>query len=318
MTHHKPNPYADCRLSRRQLLTLSAGIALTSLCRPLLGEPLPESLVFRAIPSSGERIPVIGLGTARTFNVSPDNATAMAARRKVLDQFYQGGGRLVDSSPMYGTAETVVGELAAELGIADELFMATKIWTQGREDGIAQMTRSQRRMGGGPLDLVQVHNLVDTDTHLDTLKAWRKEGRIRYIGVTHYQTGAFDRLATLCEREPLDFVQFNYNILEREAEKRLLPVARDNGVATLINEPFEKGTLFGRVRGKDLPAWAADLDITSWAQFFLKFIASHPAVTCAIPATSDPGHARDNIQAAHGAMPDTQQRERMAALVRQL
>lgn len=318
MTQYKPYRFTEQRLSRRQVIKLSAGAMLLGVCGTRVAGAEEDSLVLRAIPSSGERIPVIGLGTARTFNVSPDNQTAMAALRKVLDHFYQGGGRLVDSSPMYGQAETVVGQLAAELGIADDLFMATKVWTRGRDDGIEQIQRSQQRMGGGPLELVQVHNLVDTQVHLETLKAWRKEGRIGYIGVTHSQTSAFDELADICEREPLDFVQFNYNILEREAEKRLLPAARDNGIATLINEPFEKGSLFGRVRGEKLPDWAADVGIESWAQFFLKFIVSHPAVTCAIPATSDPKHAIDNIGAAHGHIPDGQERERMAEYFQRL
>ncbi|OEY68100.1 aldo/keto reductase [Marinobacter sp. X15-166B] len=271
-----------------------------------------DSLIRRTIPSTDEGIPVIGLGTARTFNVSPDNQSAMAALRQVLNHFYQGGGRVVDSSPMYGHAETVVGQLAADLGIADELFMATKVWTRGQQEGIAQMQRSAQRMGGGPLELMQVHNLVDTEAHLETLKAWREEGRIRYIGVTHSRTRAFDELTRLCEQEPLDFVQFNYNIHEREAEKRLLPAARENGVATLINEPFAKGSLFRLVRGQALPDWAADLGVASWAQFFLKFIVSHPAVTCAIPATSNPEHALDNIGAAHGYVPDLKERRRMA------
>ena len=316
----KSDPYQSIAqdLSRRQLLKLAAGAMLlgTLTSKGIMADT--NSLVLRAIPSSGERIPVIGLGTARTFDVSPDDKEAMSKLRQVLDHFYQGGGRVVDSSPMYGQAETVVGQLASELGIADDLFMATKVWTQGQDDGAAQMLRSEQRMGGGPLELIQVHNLVDTQAHLETLKAWRKEGRIRYLGVTHSKTRAFDQLTKLCEQEPLDFIQFNYNILEREAEKRLLPAARDNGVATLINEPFERGTLFRRVRGHALPDWAADLGIKSWGQFFLKFIVSHPAVTCAIPATRDPKHAIDNIGAAHGYLPSLEERNRMAKYVQSL
>uniref|UniRef100_UPI0024695128 aldo/keto reductase n=1 Tax=Chromohalobacter sp. 296-RDG TaxID=2994062 RepID=UPI0024695128 len=270
------------------------------------------------IPASGQRIPVVGLGTARTFDVDPDHAAAMQPLEKVLQNFYNGGGRLVDSSPMYGRAETVVGRLAERLGIVDDLFMATKVWTRGEEAGIEEMETSRERMGGGHLDLLQVHNLVDLQTQLDTLKAWRDEGRVRYIGVTHYTVSGHERLAQIIEREPIDFVQFNYNIATRNAAKRLLPAAADNGVATLINEPFERGSLFGRVKGESLPEWTRELGIESWAQLFLKFIVSHPAVTCAIPATSDPEHAADNIAAANGPLPNADQRERMVSLVRSL
>ena len=271
-----------------------------------------DTLNHRVIPASGQRVPVIGLGTWQTFDVDPHDSDAMAPLRGVMRAFYDGGGRVVDSSPMYGRAETVVGALVRDLDIGEALFMATKVWTRGRPEGIEQMQRSRERMGGGRLELVQVHNLVDLDTHLATLKRWRDQGRVRYIGVTHYTDAYHDELARIVEREPIDFVQFNYNIGARHAERRLLPAAADNGVATLINEPFESGALFARVRGAELPQWArAELGIETWAQFLLKFIAGHPAVTCAIPATSDPDHAADNIGAAHGPLPDADQRERM-------
>ncbi|WP_052444969.1 aldo/keto reductase [Chromohalobacter japonicus] len=305
-------------ISRRTFLQLSAGAGLLAALGPTALRAAPDTLNVREIPASGQRIPVIGLGTARTFNVDPDNAAAMRPLEQVLQNFYDGGGRLVDSSPMYGRAETVVGRLAERLDIADDLFMATKVWTRGREAGVEEMATSRERMGGGHLDLIQVHNLVDLQTQLDTLKAWRDEGRVRYIGVTHYTVSGHDRLTQIVEREPIDFVQFNYNILTRDAEKRLLPAAADNGVATLINEPFERGSLFGRVKGESLPEWTKELGIESWAQLFLKFIVSHPAVTCAIPATSDPEHATDNIGAAHGPLPDAGQRERLASLVSSL
>ena len=298
--------------SRRRFLAASAtGLAAAAVWpRP---SPAADELVRRAIPSSGERIPVIGLGTARTFDVDPDDRARMQPLEGVMRAFYEGGGRVVDSSPMYGQAESVVGRLADRLGIAEELFMATKVWTRGRADGIAQMERSRARMGGGRLELIQVHNLVDLDTQLETLKAWREQGRVEYIGVTHYTDYSHDRLAAIVEREPIDFVQFNYNIAARNAERRLLPAAADNGVATLINEPFEAGSLFARVRGHTVPQWArAELGIDSWAQFFLKFIAGHPAVTCVIPATSKPEHSADNIGACRGPMPDAGLRERMA------
>lgn len=305
-------------LSRRAFLQMSAGAGLLAALGPRALRSAPDALNLRTIPASGQRIPVIGLGTARTFDVDPDSASAMRPLEGVLRNFHDDGGRLIDSSPMYGRAESVVGRLAGRLGIADDLFMATKVWTRGKETGIEDMQTSRARMGGGRLDLIQVHNLVDLQTQLDTLKAWRDEGRVRYIGVTHYTVTSHERLTRIVEREPIDFVQFNYNIATRDAERRLLPAAADNGVATLINEPFERGTLFGRVRGQSVPDWAGELGIESWAQFFLKFIVSHPAVTCAIPATSDPEHSADNIQAATGPLPDADQRERMAHLIESL
>ncbi|SDG25218.1 Aldo/keto reductase [Limimonas halophila] len=268
-------------------------------------------MTTRAIPASGEEVPVIGLGTARTFNVSP--AGDLAPQRGVLEAFHAEGGRLVDTSPMYGRAEDVVGKLAADLGITGDLFMATKVWTNGEQAGIEQMQRSEERLGVERLDLNQVHNLRDLRTHLNTLKRWREDGRVRYIGVTHYTDSAHDDLARVVREEPIDFVQFNYNIAARNAEAELLPAVADKGVATLINEPFESGRLFSRVGNRSVPEWMRDeLGIESWAQVFLTFIAGHPAVTCAIPATSDPEHARDNTRAGHGPMPDAKQRQRMA------
>lgn len=312
MNEWRNRPGAEQRgLSRRTFLKLSAGAALAGAFGPLRLKAAGEPMSQRAIPASGERIPVIGLGTARTFDVPLETVSAMEPLRGVLSNFFNAGGRLVDSSPMYGNAETVVGRLAAELGIAEALFMATKVWTRGREAGITQMRRSRERMGGDRLELIQVHNLMDLKTQLETLKSWREEGRVRYIGITHSRTSHHDDLARIVEREPIDFVQLNYNIAARNAEQRLLPVAADKGVATLINEPFETGSLFRRVRGAELPAWAGELDIASWAQFFLKFIVGHPAVTCAIPATSNPQHAADNAVAGHGRLPEAKERERM-------
>lgn len=299
-------------VSRRLVLMgLGAGAAGAAFgAAPLRSARAQDTVTTRPIPASGERVPVIGLGTARTFDVPPEGD--LSPHRGVLQAFHAEGGRLIDTSPMYGHAETVVGKLAGELGITDDLFLATKVWTRGEQSGIEQMHRSEERLGVQRLDLNQVHNLQDLETHLNTLKRWREEGRVRYIGVTHYRVSAHDTLMQILRAEPIDFVQFNYNIATRDAEAELLPTAADNGVATLINEPFEKGTLFRRVRGRDLPAWAGDLGIESWAQFFLKYIAGHPAVTCVIPATSDPEHAQDNTRAAHGAMPDESERARMA------
>ena len=268
----------------------------------------------RPIPSSGEKLPVVGLGTWRTFDVG-----AAAAEREplneVLGRLVALGGRVVDSSPMYGTAESVVGDLAGELGMTDKLFLATKVWTSGREAGIAQMEQSLRRLRTGRLDLMQIHNLLDWRTHLRTLRQWKETGRVRYLGVTHYTSSAYGELERVLRSEPLDFVQVNYSLGEREAQRRILPVAHERGIAVLVNRPFSEGGLFQRVRGQALPPWAAELDCESWAQFFLKWILAHPAVTCVIPGTSRPQHVVDNMKAGLGRLPDAATRERMAALV---
>lgn len=306
----------DVRLSRRAMLRLLlASAPLAAGVRPAraAGEPMTQ----RTIPVSGERIPVIGLGTWQTFDVGPAE-TERAPLREVLRLFLAHGGRVVDSSPMYGSAESVLGDLAAELRAHDRLFLATKVWTGGEAAGVRQMEESLERMRARRLDLVQVHNLLDWRTHLKTLRAWKEQGRVRYLGVTHYTASAYKELERVMESEPLDFVQLNYSIAEREAERRLLPLARERGIAVLANRPFAKAGLFRRVRGRALPAWAAEFDCASWAQFFLKFVIGHPAVTCAIPATSNPKHAVDNMQAGYGRLPDGAMRQRMAELVRQL
>jgi diketogulonate reductase-like aldo/keto reductase len=228
------------------------------------------------------------------------------------------GGSVIDSSPMYGRAEEVVGDLTAELETRNAFFYATKVWTQGREAGIRQMQDSLRKLRRTSLDLMQIHNLVDWQTHLRTLREWQAAGRIRYIGITHYTDGMHEQLERVFSQEPVDFVQFNYSILDRHAEQRLLPAAADHGVATLINRPFSEGNLLARVRREALPAWAAELGITSWPQFLLKFILSHPAVTCVIPGTSNPEHLQDNLRAGEGPLPDEVTREKMAAYVRML
>jgi diketogulonate reductase-like aldo/keto reductase len=275
------------------------------------GAPAPPE---RPIPSSGEKIPAVGLGTWRTFDVGA-SATERAPLKDVLQRFAELGGRVVDSSPMYGAAESVVGDLATDLAITDKLFFATKVWTSGRDTGVAQMEQSLRRLRTQRLDLMQIHNLLDWRTHLRTLREWKAAGRVRYVGVTHYTSSAYDELERVLRGEPLDFVQVNYSLGEREAERRILPLARDRGVAVLVNRPFSEGGLFQRVRGRALPEWAAALDCESWAQFFLKWILAHPAVTCVIPATSRPQHLVDNMKAGTGNLPDAATRERMAALV---
>jgi diketogulonate reductase-like aldo/keto reductase len=272
------------------------------------------SILTRQIPSSGETIPAVGLGTWQTFDVGA-SAAEREPRREVLRRFVELGGRVIDSSPMYGAAETVVGELASELGVLDKLFVATKVWTSGRAAGVAQMEQSLRRLRKPRLDLMQIHNLVDWRTHLATLREWKQAGRIGHLGVTHYTSSAYDELERALRSETLDFVQVNYSLGERDAERRILPLARERGIAVLVNRPFAEGGLFGRVRGQALPSWAADFECASWAQFFLKWILAHPAVTCVIPATSRPEHLVDNMKAGTGALPDATTRERMTALI---
>ena len=277
------------------------------------GAAVAPAPLERPIPSSGEKIPAVGLGTWRTFDVGA-SATARAPLKEVLQRFAELGGRVVDSSPMYGAAESVVGDLATDLAITDKLFLATKVWTSGRDSGVAQMEQSLRRLRTQRLDLMQIHNLLDWRTHLRTLREWKAAGRVRYVGVTHYTSSAYDELERVLRGEPLDFVQINYSLGEREAERRILPLARDRGVAVLANRPFSEGGLFQRVRGRALPEWATALDCESWAQFFLKWILAHSAVTCVIPATSRPEHLVDNMKAGTGNLPDAATRERMAAL----
>jgi diketogulonate reductase-like aldo/keto reductase len=268
----------------------------------------------RPIPSSGEQIPVIGMGTWITFNVGRDSLEH-ARLSQVLQGFFARGGSLIDSSPMYGSAEEVLGELLPKVPGSRQLFAASKVWTLGRWAGVRQMETSQRLWGVPRFDLMQVHNLLDLDDHLETLKAWKKEGRIRYLGVTTSHGRRHEDIETLLLREPLDFVQFTYNALDREAEQRLLPLAAERGVAVIANRPFQGGGLFGRVRGTPLPPWAKEFDCQNWAQFFLKFVVSHPAVTCAIPATSNPAHMQENMGAGFGRLPDAALRKRMIEMI---
>ena len=274
------------------------------------GAQEPRALITRKIASSGEELPVIGLGTSRTFEVG-GSAAERAPLREVLEAFFASGARLIDTSPMYGTAEAVLGELmTAEMH--RRAFLATKVWTRGERAGVEQMTHSAQLLKSSPLDLIQVHNLLDLDTQLKTLRAWKEAGRVRYVGITHYTVSAQPELARVLRRERLDFVQFNYSPVTRAAEKELLPLAAERGVAVLVNRPFEDGALFGPVRGKALPVFAAALGAASWGQLALKFIASHPAVTCIIPATARRAHLEDNLAAGRGRLPDPRQREEIA------
>ena len=254
------------------------------------------------------KLPKIGLGTWQTFDVGNDRA-ARAPLREVLELL---DGNVVDSSPMYGSSESVAGDLIAELGMRERLFIATKVWTSGREDGIAQMETSFKRLRVKAMDLMQVHNLLDVGTHTKTLQQWKQQGRVRYIGITHYTSSAYGEVERWLKTDAYDFVQINYSLAERDAEKRLLPLAAERKVKVIINRPCAGAALFSRAQGKPLPPWAAELGIASWAQYFLKWIVSHPAVTCAIPGTGRPDHMRDNLAAGRGPMPDAAARRKMA------
>ncbi|MBL8378042.1 MAG: aldo/keto reductase [Burkholderiales bacterium] len=292
---------------RRALLGVGAGLTLG----PLTALAAGTALVKRAIPATGERVPVVGLGTWQAFDVAatgPDHDAARAALTALLD----GGGTVIDSSPMYGRAESVVGQLLATGGLRQRLFIATKVWTRGKAEGVAQMRESMARFGVEQLDLMQVHNLLDAASHLETLADWKREGRVRLLGITHYHAGAHRDLEAALVRTPVDVVQVNYSLAEPEAGQRLLGVCRDRGIAVIVNRPFAEGAMFARVRGSAVPAWAQqELGCASWAQFFLKWILGDAAVTVAIPGTRNARHVVDNLGAARGAMPDARQRERM-------
>jgi diketogulonate reductase-like aldo/keto reductase len=297
-------------LTRRAALRLlGAGAAAGVALRPARAT---AAALERRIPSSGEMIPALGIGTWRVFDVGA-SAADRAPIKEVLRRFVELGGRVIDSSPMYGAAEGVVGDVGSELGVVDRLFLATKVWTSGRQAGIAQMEQSFRRMRTQRVDLMQVHNLLDWQTHLRTLREWKAGGRVRYVGVTHYVSSAYDELEAVLRAEPLDFVQVNYSLGERDSERRILPLARERGIAVIVNRPFAEGALFSRVRGKPLPPWAAEIDCDSWAQVFLKWILAHPAVTCVIPGTGKPEHLLDNMKAGAGRLPDATIREKIAA-----
>jgi diketogulonate reductase-like aldo/keto reductase len=297
-------------ITRRELLLAGgAAVALRGMIPwAMAGTGKP---IRKLIPAGSEPLPVIGMGTWQTFHVGDDDAER-APLREVLRIFFEHGGTLIDSSPMYREAEEVAGDLVAELGEHKRLFAATKVWTYGRDAGIEQMERSMRRMRVERMDLMQIHNLRDWRTHLPTLRQWQQDGRIRYIGITTSNPAQYVEFAEVMAGEALDFVQLNYDILTRGAEEALLPLAEERAMAVLVNRPFGGGDLFPRVRGRPLPEWAKEFDCDSWAQFFLKFVVSHPAVTCAIPATSNPEHAVDNMGAGFGRLPDADMRERMA------
>jgi len=269
------------------------------------------TMLTRPIPATGEALPVIGLGTWQVFDVGAD-ASARAPLRDVLRTFFAAGGRMVDSSPMYGASESVVGDLCTELTICEPLFVATKVWTSGRDAGIRQMETSFKRLRVEKMDLMQVHNLVDVATHAKTLADWKAKGRVRFIGITHYTSSAYADVEKWLKTGQYDFLQINYSLAERESAQRLLPLARERNVAVIANRPFAEGAMFRRVRGKSVPEWAKEAGMATWAQYFLKWIVSHPAVTCAIPGTGRADHLADNLAAGTGPLPAEALRARMA------
>lgn len=292
-------------MTRAGFLRLAAGavsgLALGS--RTAWSTSAPMTMQTRPIPSSGQRLPVIGLGTYQGFDVAAGSAE-YARLPGVLQALFAAGGSVIDSSPMYGRAEAVTGELLAAAGSRSRAFVATKLWSRGRAAGLRQMQESQRHLGADPLDLMQVHNLMDWRGHLPTLREWKAAGRIRYIGITHYSAHAYAELAAAMRAERFDFLQINYSHDEREAERLILPLAAERGMAVLINRPFGGGGLLRRVRGRPLPEWAADIGAASWAQLLLKFVLSYPAVSCAIPGTGRPEHMTENAGAGIGPIPD--------------
>jgi diketogulonate reductase-like aldo/keto reductase len=305
---------APLDMSRRDFMRAAVGAGVLTFAEQFA---MADEIITKPLPKTGERLPVIGLGTWQTFDVGSDKS-AREPLKSVLREFIQLGGSVIDSSPMYGRSERVTGDLAAELGVQKKIFLATKVWTSGRDAGIRQMEESFKCLRTQRMDLMQVHNLVDYRTHLATLRQWKEQGKVRYIGVTHYTESAYDDLARVLAAEDLDFVQLNYSIAERAAEKRLLPLAAEKRLAVLVNRPLAAGGLFTKVRGKPLPAWAKESGCASWAQFFLKFVVSHPAVTCAIPATSKTEHLVDNMKSSLEPLPDVATRERMARYVAEI
>ncbi len=301
--------------TRRAALKALAGALTAAATFPLHAAERATRMSTRPIPSTGAPLPVVGVGTWQTFDVGPA-APERAELKEVLNLLAARGGSVIDSSPMYGQAERVVGDLVSELEAREKFFFATKVWTSGRTEGVRQMEESFRLMRTKRIDLMQVHNLLDVDTHTKTLREWKEAGRVRYIGITHYHAGAHRELERLARTRQYDFVQVNFSMAEREAAERLLPACAESGTAVIANRPFAGARLFSRAKGKALPAWAAEFDCASWGQFFLKWILGHPAVTCVIPGTSSTKHLRDNSQAGMGRFPDAATRKRMVEYLR--
>ena len=297
----------EIAVSRRTFLKSTFAVSALMALWPKELLAAKANVIKRTIPSSGERLSVIGMGTSRTFT----DDVSKEQLGEVMQTFFDHGGQLIDSSPMYGPAERLVGGSLKTTKNARGLFVATKVWTDGKQSGIEQMQRSMQLLGVGAIDLMQIHNLRDWKVHIHTLREWKAQGKIRYLGITTSHGSRHEEFETIMKTEQLDFVQFSYNLVDREAERRLFPIAAEKGIATLINRPFQRGGMFDKVEGKKLPEWAAEFDCTSWAQFFLKFVVSHPQVTNVIPATSKVDHMIENMGAGYGRLPDAKMRERM-------
>lgn len=306
-------------MDRRRFLNLAAATGATTAmgALPNPGWAAANELISRTIASTSTKVPILGMGTWITFNVGKSKSLR-EKRLDVLKAFFEGGGGMIDSSPMYGSSEEVVGYCLERLPPQEKLFTATKVWTVSKWMGVRQMETSQSLWGHKTFDLMQIHNLVDWEVHMETLNAWKSEGRIKHTGITTSHGRRHDEFETVARDNAFDFAQFTYNVEDREAEKRLLPMAAERGMGVIINRPFQRGALIKKLQGKPLPAWASEIGVRSWPQFLLKFVISHPAVTCAIPATSNPSHMVENLEAGRGVLPDTQMRARMADYVQSL
>lgn len=304
-------------MNRREAIQLLSCATAGAFLMPSLMAFKTNAMIKRKISSSGEELPVVGLGTWQTFDVGKDQEQRLQLA-EVLKEMKALGGTMIDSSPMYGSSEKVVGDLSTQLKIQDSFFYATKVWTSGKQAGIDQMQASMQKMHRQQMDLMQIHNLVDWETHIKTLRDLKSEGKIRYWGFTHYTDASHDTLAKLIKQEQPDFVQFNYNINNRHAEDRLLGTAKDHDVAVIINQPFDSGNLFRKIRGKQLPKWCTEIDINSWGQYFLKYILGNDAVNCVIPGTSQAKHVIDNMGAGYGKLPDANERKRMVEYLNKL
>lgn len=295
--------------NRREVLAAAAALGLA----PTLAVSMERKMLTRAIPSSGEALPVIGLGTYSVFDVDGSD-DEIAVRKAIVEMLYDHGGSLIDTSPMYNRSEKVIGDVFAAGAPRTSCFVATKVWIDGQQDGVEQMNASAELMRTDMIDLMQVHNLRDTEIHMNTIRAWQEQGRIRYNGLTHYTAGAHEAMEAAMKKYQPEFIQINYSVGERESHDRLLPLAQDMGIAVIANRPFQSGRLFSAVRGKELPEWAGEF-AASWGQFFLKYIVSHPAITNVIPATSKTKHMQDNLLAGFGDMPDAKVRQKMERFV---
>ena len=301
------------KTSRRTVLKI---LGVSGLAPPmgLQAVDIKNNMARRIIPSTGELLPVIGLGTSRVFDTDL-NERSLNPRKEIVKALLDHGGSLIDTSPMYGKAEEVTGKIAQDLKVNDRLFLATKVWIEGKQAGEIQMKESSKKLNKAVIDLMQIHNLLDWKTHIKTLYDWKEQGKINYIGISHFRSNAFSQIEKIITKERIDFAQFNYSLQEREAEKRLLPLCKERGVATLINRPFMRGKLFKAVARKKLPNWAYEYNINTWSQFFLKFILANPGVTTIIPATSDPSHMVDNLNGGIGLIPEMGLQKRMVEVV---